>query len=134
VVNAPTGSGKTHSLIVPILLEFLRNNPEEPGKKRNGLQATWTTPIRALRREIQGTASKAATALGLDWDVAVRSGDTPTSERAKKQKMPPELLITTPESLRERLTLEKLADRVKRMRVALVKLNKNKGQDALFHY
>lgn len=99
VVNAPTGSGKTYSLIVPILLEFLRNNPDNPGKKRNGLQAIWITPIRALTREIRGAASKAATALGLDWDIAIRSGDTSTSERTKQRKKPPELLITTPESL-----------------------------------
>lgn len=99
IVNAPTGSGKTYSLIVPILLEFLRNHPTEPGKKKNGLQAIWITPIRALTREIQSAATRAATALGLEWEIGIRSGDTSSSERSKQRNRPPELLITTPESL-----------------------------------
>ena len=99
VVNAPTGSGKTYSLLMPILLEFIKNNPDNFTKENNGLQAIWITPIRALTREIQGAAQRAIEGLGLSWRVAIRSGDTSSSERAKQKKKPPELLITTPESL-----------------------------------
>ncbi|MEM9835252.1 MAG: ligase-associated DNA damage response DEXH box helicase [Bacteroidota bacterium] len=95
VVNAPTGSGKTYSLIIPILLEALA----DPSSSGRGLRAIWITPIRALTREIQGAAQRAAQALGLDWNIAIRSGDTSATERNRQRKKPPELLITTPESL-----------------------------------
>lgn len=99
VVNAPTGSGKTYSLLIPILLEFINNNPDNFTKSNNGLQAIWITPIRALTKEIQQAAQRAIEGLGLNWTVAVRSGDTSTTERTNQKKKPPELLITTPESL-----------------------------------
>lgn len=98
LVNAPTGSGKTYSLIIPILLEFIRDH-QEISKENNGLQAIWITPIRALTREIQMAAQRACEGLGLNWKVGIRSGDTKTSERTKQKKKPPEILITTPESL-----------------------------------
>jgi ATP-dependent Lhr-like helicase len=68
-------------------------------EKRPGLRAIWITPIRALTREIQAAAQRAATDLGLDWDIAIRSGDTATKERTRQRKTPPQILITTPESL-----------------------------------
>ena len=52
LVNAPTGSGKTYSLLIPILLEYLRNNPKGKTTKGVGIQAIWITPIRALSKEI----------------------------------------------------------------------------------
>lgn len=99
LVNAPTGSGKTYSLGLPILLDFLRKHADTPGKADNGLQAIWITPIRALTREIQGALQRAADDLGLNWRVAIRSGDTSSAERQKLKRKPPEILITTPESL-----------------------------------
>ncbi|MBC6995649.1 ligase-associated DNA damage response DEXH box helicase [Lewinella lacunae] len=126
LVNAPTGSGKTYSLLLPILLEHLgaaagappqppkggsRLAPQPPkgeeqgsptprrGSSKAGLQAIWVTPIRALTREIQQAAQRAIDDLGIPWTVGIRSGDTSTSERGKQRKKPPEILITTPESL-----------------------------------
>ncbi len=99
LVNAPTGSGKTYSLMVPALLEFIRDNPHYKSKKNNGLQVIWITPIRALSKEIELSGKRAIEGLGLPWKVGVRSGDTSISERAKQKVKPPELLITTPESL-----------------------------------
>ncbi len=103
LVNAPTGSGKTYSLIIPILLEYIRDKQlldveKRKQAKHEGLQAIWITPIRALTREIQQAARRAAQDLGLDWDIAIRSGDTNTTERARQKKNPPQILITTPES------------------------------------
>jgi ATP-dependent Lhr-like helicase len=97
LVNAPTGSGKTYSLLVPILLEFLRDHPNKP--KNNGLRAIWITPIRALSKEIEFAANRAIDGLGLPWKVGVRSGDTSVAKRARQRERPPEFLITTPESL-----------------------------------
>lgn len=97
LVNAPTGSGKTYSMLVPILLEFLRDHPSRP--KNSGLRAIWITPIRALSKEIEFAANKAVEGLGLPWKVGVRSGDTSVAKRARQRERPPEFLITTPESL-----------------------------------
>lgn len=99
LVNAPTGSGKTYSLMLPIMLEFIRNNPKYKTKKNNGLQAIWITPIRALSKEIELSARRLIEGLELSWKVGVRSGDTSVAERARQKLKPPELLITTPESL-----------------------------------
>ena len=97
LVNAPTGSGKTYSLLVPILLEFLRDYPKKP--KNSGLRAIWITPIRALSKEIEFAANRAIEGLDLPWKVGVRSGDTSVAKRARQREKPPEFLITTPESL-----------------------------------
>jgi ATP-dependent Lhr-like helicase len=113
LVNAPTGSGKTYSLIIPILLEYLReqqvgaavvtersrNAGAKKVEKSSGLRAMWITPIRALTNEIRQAAQRAVDDLGIPWTVGIRSGDTTTSERTKQKKKPPEILITTPESL-----------------------------------
>jgi ATP-dependent Lhr-like helicase len=99
LVNAPTGSGKTYSLLMPILLEFIRDNPDYKRKKNNGLQAIWITPIRALSKEIELSAQRLVDGLELPWKVGVRSGDTSLKERERQKNKPPEFLITTPESL-----------------------------------
>src|SRR6478609_1699244 len=67
LVNAPTGSGKTYSLMMPILLEFIRDNPNYRTKKKSGLQAIWITPIRALSKEIELSATRVIEGLELPW-------------------------------------------------------------------
>ncbi len=93
MINAPTGFGKTYSLLIPILLEGLHN------KSSKGLQAIWISPIRALTQEIKLSTERAIAALGMDWKVEVRSGDTSSTTRKRQLTNPPEILITTPESL-----------------------------------
>lgn len=117
LVNAPTGSGKTYSLLMPILLEFMRNNPEHKRSKDAGLQAIWITPIRALSKEIELSANRLVEGLGLPWRVGVRSGDTKLSERAKQKNRPPQLLITTPESLHLLLAQKNYSDFFKDLKV-----------------
>jgi len=99
LVNAPTGSGKTYSLVVPILLESIRDNENKKKKPGNGPQAIWITPIRALGREIELSANRAIQGMQVPWKVGVRSGDTSVKERQKQKEKPPDFLITTPESL-----------------------------------
>jgi len=94
LVNAPTGSGKTYSLFVPILLEYLQAK-----QKPKGLQAIWITPIRALAKEIKIAGERIAEDFGLEWDIAIRSGDTKPKDRQAQKRKPPHILITTPESL-----------------------------------
>ncbi|MCB9299712.1 MAG: ligase-associated DNA damage response DEXH box helicase [Lewinellaceae bacterium] len=120
LVNAPTGSGKTYALALPILLEFIRTHPQERGRQNNGLQAIWITPIRALAKEIQQAIQRAADGLGLQWKVAVRSGDTKAGERARQKKNPPEVLITTPESLHLLLAAKGYPDIFKNLKAIVV--------------
>ncbi|MTI41078.1 ligase-associated DNA damage response DEXH box helicase [Fulvivirga lutimaris] len=114
LVNAPTGSGKTYSLVVPTLLEFIRENNNS--KRANGLRVIWITPIRALAKEIANSTQKALDGLGIDWQVGVRTGDTSTKQRAAQKKTPPEFLITTPESLHLMLAQKGYANYFKNLR------------------
>lgn len=99
LLNAPTGSGKTYALWIPIVLQYLKDNPNYKTKHQKGLKAIWITPLRALSVEIQQAAQRFADDLGTGLTVGIRSGDTSQSERAKQKRQMPDLLITTPESL-----------------------------------
>ncbi|MCL6216690.1 ligase-associated DNA damage response DEXH box helicase [Zunongwangia pacifica] len=99
LLNAPTGSGKTYALWVPIVLNYIKNNPDYKTKPKKGLKAIWITPLRALSVEIEQAAERFASGLGTNLTVGIRTGDTPQKERAAQKKSMPDLLITTPESL-----------------------------------
>lgn len=99
LLNAPTGSGKTYALWIPIVLQYIEDNPEYATKKTKGLKAIWITPLRALSVEIKQAAERFADELGTGLTVGIRTGDTPQNERAKQKRNMPDLLITTPESL-----------------------------------
>jgi ATP-dependent Lhr-like helicase len=100
LLNAPTGSGKTLALWMPCLAEYIDRYPEDYRKPRkNGLQILWITPLRALAKDIRLAMQAACDDLGVPWRVAVRTGNTSSSERQKQQRSMPECLITTPESL-----------------------------------
>jgi ATP-dependent Lhr-like helicase len=118
LVNAPTGSGKTYSLVIPLLLEFIRDHPSNYRSKKNaGLQAIWITPIKALAKEIELSAKRAIEGFDLSWRVGIRSGDTSASQKTKQKEKPPELLITTPESLHLLLTHQHYEDYFKDVKV-----------------
>jgi len=99
LVNAPTGSGKTYSIFIGILLDFIIKNPNHTSKSNHGLQLIWVSPIRALAKEIQMSCQRAAEALGVKWQIEIRTGDSTTKERQAQLKRPPEVIITTPESI-----------------------------------
>ena len=99
LLNAPTGSGKTHAMWLPVLMEWINDHPEDHQKPAKGLQMLWITPLRALAKDIKKAMDEVLTELDIPWQVAVRSGDTPTAERQKQRRKMPEVLITTPESI-----------------------------------
>tara|TARA_E500000318_G_scaffold19387_1_gene20224 strand:+ start:227 stop:2572 length:2346 start_codon:yes stop_codon:yes gene_type:complete len=98
-LNAPTGSGKTYALWFPIVLNYIKNNPDYKTKHKKGLKAIWITPLRALSQEIKQSAERITQDLETQMTVGIRTGDTSAKERAKMRTNMPDLLITTPESL-----------------------------------
>ena len=99
LLNAPTGSGKTYALWVPIVLQYIKDNPDYKTTQTKGIKAIWITPLRALSVEIQQSAQRFADELGTGLTVGIRTGDTPQKIRAQQKKNMPDMLITTPESL-----------------------------------
>jgi len=99
LLNAPTGSGKTYALWLPIILNYIRKNPSYKTKHTPGLKAIWITPLRSLSVEIKQAAERVVNDLDIKMTVGIRSGDTTTGERAKQKEKMPDLLVTTPESL-----------------------------------
>ncbi|MCW4470627.1 ligase-associated DNA damage response DEXH box helicase [Flavobacterium sp. MFBS3-15] len=99
VLNAPTGSGKTYALWMPIVLDYIKKNPDYKTKHKAGLKAIWITPLRALSVEIKQAAERVAEDLETQLTVGIRTGDTTSSERSRQKTKMPDLLVTTPESM-----------------------------------
>jgi ATP-dependent helicase Lhr and Lhr-like helicase len=111
LILAPTGSGKTLTAFL-WAIDRLASTPVPPKEQR--LRVVYVSPLRALavdvdrnlRAPIEGVRL-AAERLGIDVhrpQVAVRTGDTPPAERERLKRTPPDVLITTPESLYLMLT------------------------------
>jgi ATP-dependent Lhr-like helicase len=100
LVNAPTGCGKTYSVFLGALIQFINEHSEYfQDKKNSGLQLLWITPLRALAKDIARAMEEVIEGLGMKWKIGIRNGDTDTAERARQKKQMPEVLIITPESL-----------------------------------
>ena len=100
LVNAPTGFGKTFSVFLGALINFINQHPNNyKTKKKNGLQLLWITPLRALGKDIARAMEEVIVELDMSWQIGIRNGDTDTSERQRQKRSMPETLIITPESL-----------------------------------
>lgn len=100
LLNAPTGSGKTYALYMPMLIKWIDEHPETYNELAdNGLQLLWITPLRALARDIEQALQKVVNDLEIPWEIARRTGDVSSYQKQKMKKQMPEVLITTPESL-----------------------------------
>lgn len=121
IINAPTGCGKTFSVFLGALIQFIDNHPNDwQTSKSNGLQLLWITPLRALAKDIGRAMEEVIEGLGMQWKVGVRNGDTTTNERAKQKRQMPEVLIITPESLHLLLAMKGHEDFFKKLRIIAV--------------
>ncbi len=121
LVNAPTGFGKTYSVFLGALIQFINNNPTNfTTKKNNGLQLLWVTPLRALAKDIERAMNEVVHELGMQWKVDSRNGDTSTADRAKQIRNLPEVLIITPESLHLFLAQKNYGDTFQHLKIIAV--------------
>src|SRR4051794_7717880 len=97
LIQAPTGSGKT----LTAFLSAIDRLNDTPGQ---GLRLLYVSPLKALNYDIERNLRGPLAGLESKLRVGVRTGDTPPKERRELQKEPPDILITTPESLYLMLT------------------------------
>ena len=97
LIQAPTGSGKT----LTAFLSAIDRLNATPGQ---GLRLLYVSPLKALNYDIERNLRGPLAGLESKLRVGVRTGDTPQKERRELQKEPPDILITTPESLYLMLT------------------------------
>ena len=92
LIQVPTGSGKTYAAVMGPIAELLADPTP-------GLRLLYLTPLRALSRDLALAIQAPIDAMGWPIRVAIRNGDTTSHERTKQLRTPPQILITTPESL-----------------------------------
>lgn len=121
MVNAPTGCGKTFSVYLGAVIQFINQHPNDyQSLKNNGLQLLWITPLRALAKDIGRAMEEVIAELGMQWQVGIRNGDTTTSERQKQKRHIPEVLIITPESLHLFLAQKSYTESLQSLKVIAV--------------
>jgi ATP-dependent Lhr-like helicase len=89
---APTGAGKTLAGFLPTLAELV----EQPG---DGLHTLYISPLKALAVDVQRNLLTPIAEMELPIRVETRTGDTPADRKARQRVRPPQILLTTPESL-----------------------------------
>ncbi|HSZ84622.1 MAG TPA: DEAD/DEAH box helicase, partial [Puia sp.] len=121
LVNAPTGCGKTFSVFLGSLIDFINHHPDNyKTKSKNSLQLLWITPLRALAKDIGRAMEEVIAELGMKWKIGIRNGDTETSERQKQKRQMPEVLIITPESLHLLLAQKNYSEIFKTLKIIAV--------------
>jgi ATP-dependent Lhr-like helicase len=125
LIEAPTGSGKTLAAFLWCLHDLLCRPPDTAG-----VQVLYISPLKALNNDIQRNLQAplagiraAAAELGLpmpDISVDVRTGDTPPALRQRQVRRPPEVFITTPESLYLLLTARNSQDMFRGLRYVIL--------------
>jgi ATP-dependent helicase Lhr and Lhr-like helicase len=89
---APTGGGKTLSGFLPTLVDLA-------ARPRRGLHTLYVSPLKALAVDINRNLERPIAEMGLRISAETRTGDTPVARKQRQRKRPPNILMTTPESL-----------------------------------
>ena len=111
VIIAPTGSGKTEAAILPVLEKIASG-------RGAGISALYITPLKSLNRDLLERIRWLAEGLGIE--IGLRHGDTSQSDRRKQASAPPQLLITTPETLQNLFLSPRIRDHLKNIRFVIV--------------
>ena len=116
LIVAPTGTGKTETAMLPVFDAIVQDRDQEG--PTDGFCALYITPLRALNRDLRER---------LDWwgeqleiTIDVRHGDTTQYQRGKQADNPPDVLVTTPETLQAMLTGSKLREGLADVRHVIV--------------
>jgi len=109
---APTASGKTEAALLPVFHSYLSSPPAK------GISIIYITPLRALNRDIHRRMMFWADHLGIT--VQVRHGDTTQKERRQQSRRPPQMLITTPETLQAILPTKSMRRHLETVRWLIV--------------
>ena len=112
MVIAPTGSGKTEAALLPLIDKMVQD------KNRQGISLLYITPLRALNRDLLKRLQVWSVKLG--FTVEVRHGDTPQADRRRMAARPPDLLITTPETLQAVLPGRRMRQHLRHVKAVVV--------------
>jgi ATP-dependent helicase Lhr and Lhr-like helicase len=110
---APTGGGKTLSGFLPSLIELARTPSA-------GLHTLYISPLKALAVDIRRNLEIPVAEMGLPIRVEARTGDTKAKERNRQREDPPQLLLTTPESLALLLSYPQAAEMFRSLRAVVI--------------
>jgi ATP-dependent helicase Lhr and Lhr-like helicase len=115
LLHATTGSGKTYAVWLGALMRDRRQAAAPVGAR-----VLWITPMRALAADSVRALSLPLPDLAPRWRVGLRTGDTPSAERARQDRRLPEALVTTPESLSLLLTRADARERLAGVHTVIV--------------
>jgi len=110
---APTGGGKTLAGFLPSLIDLAAGGG-------NGLHTLYVSPLKALATDIARNLMAPVAEIGLKIRIETRSGDTPSDRRARQRANPPDILLTTPESLLLLLSDEHAGDFFGRLKCVVI--------------
>ncbi|WP_370869620.1 ligase-associated DNA damage response DEXH box helicase [Rhodoferax sp.] len=117
LLHATTGSGKTYAVWLGLIEHLLRSLPTH---KTAPLTVLWITPMRALAADSAAALRAPLADLAPSWTLGLRTGDTPSAERARQDRRWPTVLVTTPESLSLLLARNHAPDELAGVRAVVV--------------
>ncbi len=117
LVVAPTGSGKTEAALFPVFSKLLETG-KPTGREREGLWAVYVTPLRSLNRDIFDRMARLAARTGID--LRVRHGDSTERDKREFLRSPPDVMVTTPESLYFLLAVKRFREIIRGLRFIVV--------------
>lgn len=122
LLHTPTGSGKTMAMFGGPLLQALLDPLPAPARRSavRPLQVLWVTPLRALATDTARALQAPLQAIGLDWQVGLRSGDASRRDRRLAREGRLDVLVTTPESLALLLSYPDTLARMRQLRCLVV--------------
>ncbi len=112
LVIAPTGSGKTEAALLPLIDKMVQD------QNRQGISLIYITPLRALNRDLLKRLT--VWSAKLHFTVEVRHGDTPQKDRRRMSARPPDLLITTPETLQAILPGSRMRGHLRHVKAVVI--------------